>query len=126
MQLHSSEASETYNIPRSTLQNKIRQRHSKTPGGQPILTSGEELKIEAHILLLPKYGFLLDTLDLRKFVKNYLDRKGVVIRKFINNLPGCEWVRLFLKRHPGLTQRFASNCRGSSLQSFEKWIEFLL
>lgn len=103
--------SEAFGIPRSTLQNKIINLHTKTPGGQPVLTSDEETKIVAHILLTSKYGFPLDSFDLRKIVKTYLERKGVVIRKFHDNLPGPEWVRLFLKRHPELTQRFAANIK---------------
>lgn len=104
-------ASERYKIPRSTLQNKVKKVHNKTPGGQTILSLEEERKIEAHILVTSTYGFPLDCLDLRKLVKGYLDRKGVVIRRFTNNLPGPEWVRLYLKRHPVLTQRFAANIK---------------
>lgn len=104
-------ASERYKIPRSTLQNKLNNVHTNLPGGQTVLTVDEERKLKFHIIAVSYFGFPIDALDLRKIVKTYLDRKGVTIRKFRDNLPGSEWVRLFLKRHPDLTQRFASNIK---------------
>lgn len=75
--------------------------HTKTPGGQSVLSADEA----------STYKFPLDSLDLRKIVKGYLDRKGVIIRNFTNDLPGAKWVRLFLKRHAALIQRLAANIK---------------
>lgn len=105
------QASEMYKIPRSTLQNKIKKVHTNPPGGQTVLTVDEERKLKFHIIAASDFGFPIDSLDLRRIVKSYLDRKGVTIRKFTDNMPGSEWVRLFLKRHRDLTQRFASNIK---------------
>jgi len=39
-----------------------------------------------------------------------LDKKGIVVQKFTNNLPGADWARSILKRHNNLvSQRVATN-----------------
>ncbi|KAJ4432988.1 hypothetical protein ANN_15245 [Periplaneta americana] len=40
----------------------------------------------------------------------YLDKKGVIVNQFQNNIPGKTWADMFLKRHKQeLPQRFCSN-----------------
>ncbi|KAJ8928924.1 hypothetical protein NQ314_018445 [Rhamnusium bicolor] len=81
-------ASERYKLPRSTLQNKLKNVHTNLPGGPTVLTVDEERKLKFHIIAAPDFGFPIIALDLRKIVKTYLDHKGVIIRKFTDNLPG--------------------------------------
>jgi len=39
-----------------------------------------------------------------------LDRKGIIVQKFTNNLPGVEWAHSILKRHNNvICQRVATN-----------------
>lgn len=39
-----------------------------------------------------------------------MDKKGIVVQKFTNNLPGADWTRSILKRHNNLVnQRVATN-----------------
>ena len=51
-----------------------------------------------YLSTVAEWGFPLDGLDLRLLAKSYLDRSGQQTR-FLNNLPGVEWVCSFLKRH---------------------------
>ncbi|KAB0803063.1 hypothetical protein PPYR_00033 [Photinus pyralis] len=62
-------------------------------------------------LMIIREDIYANSLDLRKTVKSYLDRKGVRIERFADNLPGSEWVRCYLQRHPDLSQRFAANIK---------------
>ncbi|KAJ8937993.1 hypothetical protein NQ318_015490 [Aromia moschata] len=46
--------------------------------------------------------------------KGYLDRKGVKVAKFMNNMPGADWANLFYSRHKGLlTERLCENIKRS-------------
>jgi len=62
------------------------------------------------------FGFPLDTFDLRSIVKSYLDRRGCVVPKFRNNMPRKELTVSFIKRHPELSVRFASNIKRKRAQ----------
>lgn len=52
--------------------------------------------------------------DIQLIVKSYLDRKGKSGNKqiiFKNNLPGNDWVELFLKGNETLSLRFDENIK---------------
>jgi len=100
------QASIKYNIPRSTLKNKLKGAHPGDAGGPTVFTKEEEATFKSYVVTASAYGFPVDTFDLRCIVKGYADRKGIKIRQFKNNLPGKEWISSFLKRHKDLTVRF--------------------
>lgn len=108
-ELTQRKAAAVYNIPRSTLKNKLKGLHSNKPGQPPIFTHDQEMKFVDCCITMGEYGFPVDPFELRCIIKLYLERQGRKVRKFKNNMPGCEWIRSFLKRHPRLTLRFASN-----------------
>jgi len=110
------QASIQYGIPRSTLKNKLKGRHSKPHGGQTVLSAEEEDSFCQYAVAMSTFGFPVDTFDLRCIVKSYLDRRGCVVPKFRNNMPGKEWTVSFLKRHPELSVRFASNIKRKRAQ----------
>lgn len=106
-------ASEIYGIPKSTLQ-----RHSKSVqgkhGGPTVLSHAEETRLVELITLAAEWGYPLDKIDCRYIVKGFLDRKGVKVKKFKNNLPGTDWARLFYQRHKDiLTERLCENIKRS-------------
>ena len=72
-----------YNIPRSTLKNKLKGAHNKAVGGQTVFTPEE--KLFEHTIVMSNFGFPVDTFDLRMIVKSYIDRRGLAIRQFQNN-----------------------------------------
>lgn len=105
------EAEELYNIPRSTLQRHAKQKPKKH-GGQTILSEGEESRLVHLIVLAGEWGYPLEKIDIRYIVKAYLDRKGIRVAKFNNNMPGVDWANLFCLRHKeSLTERLCENIK---------------
>jgi hypothetical protein len=80
------EACRIYGVPRTTLGDRLAERHGTVNGRQPELTADEEKRIVAMAQLLSIWGFPFTSVDLCHFVKNYLDRRGTVTR-FKDNLP---------------------------------------
>lgn len=106
------EAEMEFGVPKTTLGRRLKGPSNK-PGRPPVLTAEEETIIVDRIQIMCQWGFPLDGSDLRQLVKNYLDRKGVKVERFQDNLPGHEFVIHFKKRHPELTERFAGNIKRS-------------
>lgn len=102
-------AAQKYGIHRNTLWLKMKEKHRNIPGHPRVFTEEEEIAFEAHIITLSTFGFPVNTFDLRCAVKCYSDRHGRNIKCFKNNMPGPDWVKCFLQRHPQLTQRIAQN-----------------
>lgn len=95
-----------FKIPRSTIKNKLKDAFSSTPDHPRVFSQEEELAFASHIDKMCEYGFPLDELDLRYVVKSYLTRQGKTVQCFCSNVPGRDWVKSFLKRHPQLTVKF--------------------
>lgn len=116
-------ASEVFNVPRATIARKVKGQHTKPVGGQCILTLEEENMIVRNIELASMWGFPLTSLDVRCIVQNYLNSKGKAIRVFKENLPGRDWMHLFLKRHRKLlSQRWCQNIKRARAQVNSKTI----
>lgn len=107
------EASEYYHIPRSTIKNKLKGVFNNKPGRQPVFSSEEEIAIKEHVKKLSEFGFPISEFELRYVMKCYLDKQGRKVKEFEKNknMPGYEWGKLFLKRHPDLTTRVCSNIK---------------
>lgn len=58
-----------------------------------------------------EWGFSLTRSDIRHLVKDYLDRKGLKVAKFIDSMPGGDWFYKFLERNNCLTERLAQNIK---------------
>jgi len=67
-----SAASRTYNVPRTTLQDKMQRIHSKSSGGQTVFSALEEESFKQNLPTLASYGFPLTTFDLRLITKSYV------------------------------------------------------
>ena len=61
----------------------------------------------SRLILMAKWGFPINAKDTRKLVKAYLDTTGKSSR-FVDNLPGNDWMDGFLKRHKELALRCAN------------------
>lgn len=108
------EASRSFKVPYGTLNNRYNGRHGSKPGGRQIFTSEEERAFVNNIMKCSDWGFPLTERDLKLYIKSYLDARGVVEQKFTNNIPGDDWVKLFLKRHNTiLGERWAANIKKS-------------
>lgn len=104
-------ASKAYNIPRSTIKNKLKDIFNKKPGRPTVLDEDHEKSFVEHIFKMAEFGFPITELDLRFIVKGYFDKIGRKVPQFKNNLPGIDWVRAFRKRNPKLTVRECSNIK---------------
>lgn len=82
------EAEKLYNIPRRTLNYKLKKHHGNHWGRPTIFSEDEEKCFTSHVILMCDYGFPVDKTDFRYIVKSYLDRLGKKVNTFKNNLPG--------------------------------------
>ena len=100
----------TYGVPRSTLRDRVKQKHPASSGGQTVFQPMEERIMAQNIALLGDWGFPLDVLDVRMLVKQYLTVRGRYVPRFKENVPGHEWVVSFLARQQAIiTQRTCRN-----------------
>ena len=97
-----------YGMNRQTLKNKCSNLHSSKYGRPQELTAEEEKKLAERIQLLGDWGFPVVALDIRMFVKKYLERLGTQSKRWKDNLPGTKWVNSFCKRN-NLTSRMVTN-----------------
>ena len=84
--------------------------HTGKVGRPSRLTPECEAQILDAIQCLTVWKVLLIWRDISFLVKSYLDLRGVVDSVFKNNLPGSNWLDIFVKRH-GLTKRLADNVK---------------
>ena len=92
-------ASKKFNIPYGTLYNKIHHLHTMRVGTPYRLTTETENLIVNAINSLAEWKVPLTGLDIRLLVKSHMDKQGVSDRRFVNNLPGIEWLKSFMNRH---------------------------
>ena len=81
-------------IVRSTLQNRLKQKHMPRPGRPTALSEKEELAIAEHLLATVEWGFPFGGTDIIMLVKNYLDKLGRNVERFKNNVPGPDWLKV--------------------------------
>ena len=62
------EVAKKYDIPRGTLQNKLKKRYAKRYGRPTILSDAEEIVIVEHVAIMAKWGFPVDHTGRRKSV----------------------------------------------------------
>lgn len=102
-----AEASKHYNVPKTTLFDRLSGK-SKAQLGRPTeLTAEEEEVLVERLLVMSDWAFPLTNKDLRILVKECLDAQGRTSR-FVDNLPGREFFAGFMKRHPELSVRRAN------------------
>lgn len=104
-------AEKKYKIPRRTILNKLKGKHFKKPGKQPIFTADEERQFVECLVSLGEYGFPINSRELRHIIKNYLNRCGREVKTFKDNLPGQDWIKAFMARQPEISIRFAENVK---------------
>ena len=107
-------AAKKHRVSYGTLNNKYHGRRIKKTGGQSVFTYEEEVAIINSVLTCADWGYPLSAMDLRMFVKSFLDKSGRSVSKFKQNIPGIDWVNSLLKRHRGVAgKRLASNIKKS-------------
>ena len=102
-------ASKKHGIPKSVIN-----RHQKAPrtsktGHPTVLGQEVEDMLVKHLLTCSEWGYPMDSWDLRLIVKGYLDRRGVTVKLFKDNLPGKDWVASFLRRQQDILEASGGN-----------------
>lgn len=103
-------AAKTYNVPRTTIKYK---HEGKIPmdtkrGHKTVLNDKEEMVLENWVLEMAKAGFPITKYQLLTSVGQLvktMEREN----PFTNGKPGRKWFRLFLNRHPKISQRLTQN-----------------
>lgn len=93
------QASEKFKIPVGTISNYLSGKHKKRPGHPTVFTQAEEFAFVQHLNEISKWGFPIDTFDLRVLIRDYLSLREKKVKQFVNNLPGEDWASAFLRRH---------------------------
>lgn len=82
------QAAEYFDVRKSTLYEKYRGRHSDKLGRPPVLSVPEEKQMVAALEVAANFYYPFTQQDLKLFIKQYLDKKGVAVKAFTNNMPG--------------------------------------
>lgn len=101
------QAAKDYEVPRATLCDRLKEDAQEKLGRPTELTMEEEAVLVERLIIMGNWGFPLSTNDLRHVIQTYLNEQGRATR-FINNRPGKDFVKGFMKRHPQLTVRTAN------------------
>lgn len=128
-EMSNRKAAKHYKISISTIKRRLKGVHLKRPGGQTILDEETEKMFADHVVTCSLFGYPMTGFDIRVLVKSYLDRNGLTISSFKNNLPGKEWYKSFMSRHRDLTERISSNIKKQrakvSTYSINEYFDYL-
>lgn len=122
------QAERTYNVPHSTLINKLKGRtpEKRKMGPPTVLTQEEEELLVRWISACANKGFPLNKRSLCETVKDLISSDNRP-NPFTDGLPGSKWFNAFLKRHPDISHRQAESintARASvSENSIRQWHE---
>ena len=99
------QAAKQYNIPRSTLLDKLDGKRpvEASPGPNPFLTKAEERLLESWVMDMYQRGFPLKCEDLKDMAQSFI-QNNQRRTSFKNGRPGRSWMRNFLLRHPHVYQ----------------------
>ena len=67
--ISASQPDKTFSIPRRTIANKVKEKHTAKVGRPPALSDKAELNFKEHVLAMSEFGFPFDTCDLSMTVK---------------------------------------------------------
>ena len=99
------EAASVFNIPRSTIKNKLKGVHKNAVGRPTTFSNQEEKLLASRLKLCSEFGIPMYYVDLRMIVKYFLDKTDRSIPYFKEGkYPGKKWLKMFAKRN-GLSQR---------------------
>jgi hypothetical protein len=117
-------AAKHFRVPFATLRDRVAGTTGGDVGRPTELSKEEEAVIVERVILMGTWGFPLSRQDLSHIIKGYLDRLGRTTR-FINNLPGPDFMIGFMNRHPELSVRTANLIkRGRAALSHQEVNEF--
>lgn len=98
-------ASQKYNVPKTTLHNKMRNANVSRRGATTILTCAQESELAEWILLHQQYGDPRTKHDMIVAAGEIAQLDDDDSKHFKNGLPTTGWVEGFLNRHPEIVSR---------------------
>ena len=101
-----------YNVPYGTLHRRLKGTQTKKSGGQIYLPPAFEQHLVKTLDKLTDWKVPFDSFNIRCLVKAYHDSADIKHPKFVNNFPGPDWVRSFIKRF-NLTKRITDNVKAA-------------
>ena len=103
-------AASKWSVPRTTLNDvKLgRYKPNDKPGPNPFLTSEEEQLLEEWIIEMSRRGLLVRRDTVLDSIQHILNEDGRP-NPFPDNRPGQTWCKLFMNRHPVLSERCAES-----------------
>lgn len=121
------DAANKFNVPKSTLNDKVRGvvPAGRKIGPKPLLGIETENKIVKCLFTLADAGFPLTKQQLIDNVRALMSQS--TNNPFSNGLPGRMWFQLFRSRHPEISMRVAQNISraraGVTEENIRKWFE---
>lgn len=103
-------ASKKFKVPRTTLLEKIHQKHPLKPGRPTVLTQEEEVLIAKTLRTVSDWGFPMTQADVRQVISKFVTKQGRDIPGWKNNQPGEDFVHCFAARN-NLSTRLATNIK---------------
>lgn len=116
-------ASRDFNVPLSTLSNKVKGKVPMTRkmGPQTILSKEEESLLVSWIHAYAKKGFPVKRQTLIETVGDVVKEDGRET-PFTDGTPGRKWFSAFMKRHPSVSERHAESINAARARVTEKHI----
>lgn len=99
-----SDAARHHQVPRSTLDHKVNNRHAGAFGGQTKLSGEEETALVKYIDYMDKIGHPLGVAEVKMFAWS-IAKRSTNPDCFGENGPSHKWWRGFRRRHKNLTMR---------------------
>lgn len=87
-----------YNIPTTTLFDKVKENHCLNIGRPLAIPLEQEQKLANGLRIMEKWGFGLSRQETLELVKDYVEKNNLET-PFKNNKPGTDWFINFKKRH---------------------------
>ena len=117
-----NKAQKQYCIPYGTIYYKLNNLHTKKHGGQPALSKEFEEMLLRALDKLTDWKVPFDGYDIRCLVQSYFNSIDQQSKQFMDNMPGPDWIRLFIKRH-NLTKRISDNIKAARVEVIRDFIK---
>lgn len=98
-------AAKKFNIPKETLRKRVKGLSSGKHGAEKVLSEEQERELEEWILLHAANGSPKTRKEISKAAGEIAALHPDSLKHFKEGRPGKTWLKLFLKRHPSISQR---------------------
>lgn len=117
------EVSRTFNIPESTIRDRLKNSNLSSPklGRKSTFSFEVEQEFAKHIIKLAKYFYGITPIELRRLAYDYAISNNIENRfSKETKLAGYDWLKLFLKRNPGISLRTPEGTSLNRVTSFNE------